>query len=84
VAGYWADSDPDKALAWIDNLPKGTRQMRALQSSIYSAVSHDVRLTADQSTTSLEGTAREQVLNVVRERWEKIVPEEAEIGEIIG
>ena len=78
VAGYWADSDPDRALEWVDQMGGGPRQQMALTVAIHTIVKTDPKRAAYLALGLPEGENRKRLLSSVQQRWAEVEPDDSE------
>lgn len=78
VAGYWADSDPDTALQWVDQFPGDSRQRMALTVAIHTIVKTDPKRAAELALGLPDGEKRNRLLSTIQQQWEKIKPDDSE------
>ena len=78
VAGYWADSNPDKALAWVERLPDGGQREMAFVVALHSISNHDPRRAAELALEMREGSEQTSLLFTVQKKWWSADPAAAE------
>ncbi len=78
VAGYWADSNPDKALAWVEQLPSGGQREMAFVVAVHSISNHDQGRAAELALGMPEGRDRTSLLFAVQKKWWEADPKASE------
>ena len=69
IANQWADSDPDKALAWAEKIGNAESRKKAIAGAIGSWAARDSLATSKYVTAMPPGDAKDDALSMLASSW---------------